>query len=107
LDYCRLNNIQVQAWTPVARGVIFNPPADADESVMNLAEQISTYAEQKETSKEAIALAWLLKHPIGIQPIVGTTNQERIANSCKADEIELSREEWYTLFTIARGNPVP
>ncbi len=107
LDYCRLNNILVQAWSPVALGKIFNPPLTADENVINLAKQISTYAEEKGTSKEAIALAWLMKHPIGIQPVIGTTNPERIANSCKTDEITLSREEWYTLFTIARGNPVP
>lgn len=107
LDYCRLNNIQVQAWSPVALGKIFTPPLDADENVIELAKQISVYAEDKGTSKEAIALAWLMMHPIGIQPIIGTTNLERIANSCKADEITLSREEWYRLFTIARGNPVP
>jgi len=107
LDYCRLNNILVQAWSPVALGKIFNPPLTADENVINLAKQISTYAEEKGTSKKAIALAWLMKHPIGIQPVIGTTNPERIANSCKTDEITLSREEWYTLFTIARGNPVP
>jgi len=107
LDYCRLNNILVQAWSPVAQGKIFNPPLDADENVKDLANQISVYAEEKETSKEAIALAWLMKHPIGIQPIIGTTNPERITNSCKADEVTLSREEWYRLFTIARGNPVP
>ena len=107
LDYCRLNNILVQAWSPVALGKIFNPPLTAEENVTNLAKQISVYAEKMGTSKEAIALAWLMKHPIGIQPVIGTTNPERIANSCKTDEITLSREEWYTLFTIARGNPVP
>ncbi len=107
LDYCRLNNIQVQAWSPVALGKIFNPPLDADENVKDLAKQISVYADDKGTSKEAVALGWLMKHPIGIQPIIGTTNPERITNSCMADEITLSREEWYKLFTIARGNPVP
>ena len=107
LDYCRLNKILVQAWSPVALGKIFNTPLTADENVINLAKQISDYVEDKGTSKEAIALAWLMKHPVGIQPVIGTTNPERIANSCKVDEIKLSREEWYTLFTIARGNPVP
>jgi predicted oxidoreductase len=72
-----------------------------------LAKQISQYAEEKGTSKEAIVLAWLMKHPAGIQPVIGTTKPERIINSCKADEVTLTREEWYSLFTIARGNPVP
>ncbi len=107
LDYCRMKDILVQAWSPVALGKIFNPVSDENENVKELAEQISFYANEKHTTKEAIALAWLLKHPVGIQPIIGTTNPERITNSCKADEIELSREEWYTLFALARGSSVP
>jgi predicted oxidoreductase len=107
LDYCRLNDIQVQAWSPVALGKIFNPPNDADENMKMLAKQISKYAEEKGTSKEAIALAWLMKHPAGIQPVIGTTKPERIIDSCKADEVTLTREEWYNLFAITRGNPVP
>jgi predicted oxidoreductase len=107
LDYCRTNDIQVQAWSPVALGKIFNPSLDADDNVKALAEQISIYAEEKATSKEAIVLSWLLKHPVGIQPVIGTTNTDRIINSCKADDVTLSREEWYRLFTIARANSVP
>lgn len=107
LDYCRLNNIQVQAWSPVDQGKIFNPLESAEANVKELAKQIAVYANEKETSKEAIALAWLLKHPAGIQPVIGTTNPQRIINSCKANEVVLSREEWYNLFSIARGNSVP
>jgi len=107
IDHCRLNNIQIQAWSPVALGQIFSPPSDADDNVKDLANKITVYAEEKGTSKEAIALAWLMKHPTRIQPVIGTTNTERIANSCKVDDVSLTREEWYTLFTIARGNPVP
>ncbi len=107
LDYCRMKNIQVQAWSPVDNGKIFNPPDDAGKNVKELSNQITIYADEKGTSKEAIALAWLLKHPAGIQPVIGTTNPQRIINSCKANEALLSREEWYNLFAIARGNPVP
>lgn len=106
LDYCRLHDIRVQAWTPVARGKIFNPPADAPENVRAAAAQIAAYAGEKNTSKEAIALAWLLRHPAGIQPVIGTTNLERLADSCKAG-VTLNREEWYSLFNAARGKPVP
>lgn len=107
LDYCRLNNIMIQAWAPVAGGKLFNSPAQVDERVKNAASIISEMAESKRTSKEAIILAWLLRHPAGIQPIIGTTNPERIIASCLADEIELSREEWYALFVAARGKVVP
>ena len=55
------------------------------------------------TTREAIALAWLLRHPAGIQPIIGTTNVDRLIASCQADAVTLTREEWYSLLTAARG----
>jgi len=64
-------------------------------------------AEQKGTTKEAIALGWLLRHPAGIQPILGTHKAERIADSVKADDVTLDRVEWYSLLEAARGAPVP
>ena len=64
-------------------------------------------AKEKDTSLEAIVLAWLLRHPAGIQPVVGTTRPERVAASCLADGIGLSREEWHQLFVAARGGPMP
>jgi predicted oxidoreductase len=54
-----------------------------------------------------VALAWLLKHPSRIQPIVGTINPDRIREAAKAADIELTREEWYKLLLAARGEPLP
>lgn len=61
----------------------------------------------KGATREAIALAWLLKHPAQIQPIIGTTNLERLVASCVADPTALSREEWFALLITARGTPLP
>lgn len=107
LDYCRLHSIMVQAWSPVARGHLFNPPEGADERVRATAALVATLAEEKATTKEAIVLGWLLRHPVGIQPIIGTTNVDRLVASCAVDAVTLSREEWYALFTAARGESVP
>lgn len=107
LDYCRLHDIFVQAWSPVAGGALFNPPADAPAHVRATAELVATLATEKETTREAIVLAWLLRHPAGIQPIIGTTTPERLVASARADEVALSREEWYALFVAGRGAPVP
>jgi predicted oxidoreductase len=107
LDYCRLNNIMIQAWAPVAGGKLFHPAQQTDERLKNLAEMISSMAKAKQTSREAVMLAWLLHHPADIQPIIGSTNPDRITASCLADNVELSREEWYALFVAARGKPVP
>jgi predicted oxidoreductase len=107
LDYCRRHGILVQAWSPVARGALLKPPADATPPVREAAAAVAALAAARETTPEAIALAWLLRHPAPIQPIIGTCRSERIAASCQADTITLTRAEWYTLLVAARGGPVP
>ena len=103
LDYCRLHGIHIQAWSPVANGRLIDPPAKAGEQVRKAAAAVARLAKAKDTTREAIALAWLMRHPAGIQPIVGTTNVDRLRASAKADAVELSREEWYGLWVAARG----
>ena len=105
LDYCRLNELLVQAWSPVAGGLLFQ--AEGDEGRRELVGLIARLAEEKETTQEAIALAWLLRHPMGIQPVIGTTRPERVEASAAADAVHLRREEWYALLIAARGAPVP
>jgi len=106
LDYCRLHGILIQAWAPVANGKLIDPPRGADELTRKAAAAVKQMASAKGTTREAIALAWLLRHPAGIQPIVGTTRPERLWAAVKADEVELTREEWYGLWVAARG-PMP
>lgn len=106
LEYCREHDMLVQAWSPVAGGQLFNPAEDAPENVRKTAALIADYAEAKSTTKEAVALAWLLRHPAPIQPILGTQNLGRLADSVKADEVDLSRQEWYSLLAAARGEGV-
>ena len=106
LDYCRLHDILVQAWSPVAVGDLIEPAEKSSARVKKAARAVAKMAKEKGTSREAIALAWLLRHPAGIQPVVGTTKPERIAASALADGIELSREEWYSLLVESRGEEV-
>jgi predicted oxidoreductase len=107
LDYCRSHDMLIQAWSPLAKGKLFNPPDDAEEKVKQAADVAARLAEVKQTSKEAIVLAWLLRHPAPIQPVIGTTRPERVRACCLADSVKLTREEWYALFTAARGASVP
>ena len=107
LDYCRLHDIRVQAWAPLAGGRLATGAAAADPAAREVAKLLQEMAEARGVAPEAIQLAWLLRHPAGIQPVVGTTNPVRLAACCEADGIELDREEWYRLFTLARGARVP
>lgn len=100
LDYCRRHEISIQAWSPVGGGKLLNPDTAAAKLIIEL-------AAAKRTTPEAVILAWILRHPAGIQPIVGTTKAERVRASVQADAVELSREEWYALLAAARGAKVP
>lgn len=107
LDYCRQHDILVQAWSPLASGRLAAPLESMDEKLRATAELALQLAQTHGVQMEAILLAWLLRHPAGIQPIVGTTHPERLIASRAGDAIELSREQWYALFAAARGHRVP
>ena len=107
LDFCREQDIAIQAWAPVANGQLIDPPSTAPVRAHRAAARVAELATAHNTTREAIALGWLLRHPAGIQPIVGTYNVERIKASAPAAEVTLSREEWYSLLEAARGAGVP
>ncbi len=107
LDYCRANAILIQAWAPLAGGALTDPAPDAPARTRAAAALLADIAHARNTTREALALAWLLKHPAPIQPIIGTTQPERLDACCRADEVTLSREEWYLLLQTARGASVP
>lgn len=107
LEYCRLHNITIQAWSPVAHGRLSDAALDkADERTKGAAKAAKAMAQKKGVGMDAILIAWLLRHPAGIQPIIGTTKPERIRDTCTADGVELSHVEWYELLTAGRGMPV-
>jgi predicted oxidoreductase len=107
LDYCRLHNILIQAWSPVAGGRLIDPRPDSTPQARAAAAAVASLAGAKHTSREAIALGWILRHPAGIQPVVGTSKPDRLRLSVEADQVEMTREEWYALLEAARGSPVP
>ena len=63
-------------------------------------------AEKKGVTNSALAIAWILRHPARMQPIVGTTKADRLQEICRASDVALSREEWYELYRAA-GNQLP
>ncbi len=110
MEYCQMENIQIQAWGPLAQGRFSGRPVENEpENIRNTAERVKQMAAEKETTPEAIVLGWLMKHPAMIQPVIGTTVAERII-ACKDAERQaqlMTREEWYTLYVSARGKNMP
>ena len=102
LDYCRLHDIQIQAYSPV-RGLSESP--DALPTVKPTMDLLVAMGKQRNVSPYAIALAWLLRHPAGILPVLGASKLQHIVDNCAADRVTLSREEWYSLLITASGLP--
>ncbi|WP_250277166.1 aldo/keto reductase [[Clostridium] colinum] len=105
LDYCRLNNITIQAWSPFQYG-FFEGVFLNSEKYKELNEVIDDLAKKYNVTNMAIATAWILRHPANMQVIVGTTNIDRLEAISKATNITLTREEWYKLY-ISAGNILP
>ncbi len=105
LEYCRLENVTVQAWSPMQFGQIEGAFLENPEyqEVVVLLEEI---AKREGFTIAAVAIAWLLRHPAKIQPIIGTMTPERIRDICKASDYVMSREDWYGLLKAA-GHPLP
>lgn len=102
LDYCRLHGIQVQAWSPL-RGELVNSTNSASPSIKQAAQILESIAKKKNTTPSAVALAWLLRYPGGIVPIIYSNNPDHVVEDSAAMDISLSREEWYRLLTATYG----
>lgn len=108
LEHCQMQGIQLQAWGCLAQGKFSEQEINSkDESVRNTTRYVMQLAEKYHVGSEAIVLAFLLRHPAQIQPIIGTTNIERIRSSAKAPSVNLTREEWYGLYVKSRGQRLP
>jgi predicted oxidoreductase len=105
LDQCLAERITPMAWSPLAKGLLIGAPKD--ERTRGLQSLLAKLAAEKSATPAAIALAWLLRHPSRMMPIIGSVNPDRIREAARADAIELTRGEWYALLTAARGTPLP
>lgn len=111
IEYCRLHNITLQSWGSLAWGLLTGrkpeqPPSNA-EQIERTAQAVQELARSKNVRPEAILITWILRHPAHIQAVIGTRQPERIAAACQGDAVEISREEWYRLFTAGRGENLP
>lgn len=105
LDFCRLNNITIQPWSPMQFGFFEGCFID-NAKFPELNKTLELIAQKYSVSKTTIAFAWILRHPAKMQPVTGTTNLERLKDCIKATEVKLTREEWYEIYRAA-GNILP
>ena len=108
VEYCRQNKVQIQSWGSLSQGIFSGRNvSEQPKHIQNTAKLVAEFAAEYQVSPEAIVLAWLMRHPANIQPVIGTTNPERIRACVQTEKIMLTREHWYELFVSARGEELP
>ena len=105
LDYCRLNDITIQPWSPFQYGM-FEGVFLGNDKFPELNKKIDEVAAKYGVTNTTIAVAWLLRHPANFQPIIGTMNIERLKQCIAACDITLDRQDWYDIY-LAAGNILP
>lgn len=103
LDYSRLEDITLQAWSPIkSGGDIFVD----NENYPEVNAKLKEIGERYGLSNSAVAIAWILRHPANMQAIVGTMTPERLTDYAKASEVQITHDEWYEIYRAA-GNKLP
>ena len=105
LEYSRINDITIQAWSPMQYGW-FEGVFLGDSKFEELNKDINILADKYNVDPITICIAWILRHPAKMQAVIGTTNPIRVEKSAKAADIVLTREEWYRLYSSA-GHVIP
>jgi predicted oxidoreductase len=106
LDYSRLHDITLQAWSPFQKGFFDGVFVGDRKNFADLNDALDEIAAKYGVTPTGIAVAWITRHPANMQVILGTTKPERVKESAAGSDIPLTREEWYRLFTSA-GHILP
>lgn len=102
LDYMITNGISPMAWSPL--GSVFR---EDNEQTRRIHKQLGALADKYEVTEDQLLLAWILKHPAGIYPVVGTTNKSRLQQATEAITIDLELEDWFLILVACQGHKVP
>ena len=105
LEYCRLHHITIQPWSPFQYG-FFEGPYIGSEKYPELNRKLAEISSRYGTTPTGIAVAWILRHPAVMQPIVGSVRPERMSEIAAASDITISHDEWYELYK-ASGKSLP
>lgn len=105
IDYSRLHNMTIQAWSPFQYGFFEGVFID-NPKFKQLNDELQKLADKYQVTKNGIAVAWILRHPANMQVILGSMNQSRIAQMAAGADVHLTHQEWYDVY-LAAGNKLP
>ncbi|RLD24069.1 MAG: aldo/keto reductase [Bacteroidetes bacterium] len=102
LDHMMISGITPMCWSPL--GKVFKTE---DEQTRRIHKLLDELTQKYNATRDQLLLAWILKHPSGIHPVIGTTNKERITNATRADGIVLTKVDWFKMLVESQGHKVP
>ena len=102
LDYLKTNGITPMAWSPL--GNVFK---EDTEQTRRIHKQLGLLIDKYNATEDQLLLAWILMHPSGIKPVIGTTNRNRITQAINAAKIKLDLEDWFLILVASQGYKVP
>jgi predicted oxidoreductase len=105
LDQCQQLRVPPMAWSPLAGGKLFTNTDESSTRVGLALQEVG--AELGGASVEQVAVAWIMKHPAGVMPVLGTGQPERLQEAAKAAELQLSRDQWFHILKASAGQDVP
>jgi predicted oxidoreductase len=102
LDYMQTNGITPMSWSPL--GSVFREDTPQTQRIKKL---LVSLTEKYHATEDQLLLAWIMQHPSGVHPVIGTTNKDRITNAVKAASITLELQDWFALLIESQGHKVP
>ena len=107
LDLCMEAGMVPLAWSPIGGGRLGGDVDPTDVRAVDVARVCDRIAADQGVTRSAILLAWVMRHPAGIVPIIGTQRIDRIRECARATDVELTADQWYEILVAGRGEPMP
>ena len=102
LDHMTTRGMLPMSWSPL--GSVFREDTQQTQRIKKV---LATLSKKYDATEDQLLLSWVLKHPSGVHPVIGTTTLDRITNAVKATAIALEREDWFTMLVASQGHKVP
>jgi predicted oxidoreductase len=107
LAYAQTQRMPLMAWSPLGGGRLHTEATKSGTSAARLAPRLAQLAQAHGVDESAVAIAWLLHHPIGVMPVMGSNRLDRIAQFSDATKVPMDRQTWFELYELANGHEVP
>ena len=107
IAHAQQHHMPVMAWSPLGGGRLHSQATQAGTAAARLAPKLAEVAKASGTDTTAVAMAWLMHHPVGVMPVMGSNQLDRIGTFAQAFKVPMDRQTWYELYELANGHEVP